>query len=619
MEEVFTQRQNYATITAFKDYSKLIDKKKSLNSPSVDLDIFDGDEEEVVIERRNRKLADDLFENLGKPKVGRLLDFPEKRDKRRTHFFYGDSSVNEQVSLNYIVSGFDTTNDNQIKRHYGNAFSEITITTTERSIRKYGDKVTIKIYHGTKFRRFNSIYFKKNFHVVSITINTKTGNFTVLDKSKNGSKTNSKFRTNCFMVLNNIVTSNYSFFNAKRKFNKQSRIYNQMVEPFNDIEFTTKLNEILFEGCGNPFVNYTSDPNKFTTDLMDYFVKKKNIKVPNGNIEYFLTKFYPTEKFLKKNDRKLVASVLDMIGLKSKATIKILHKHPELDLSGLSWICGKLGNNYSKYLPNLEDSVLKKSNRVDGPYAYTGLNKRGLSEYKESNQLLPLLDIEKENLIKVLSNDTTNRSILGEQSVRMYDDHFNMINKIRKYDPTIYMKARTFKEFNDEHRELSKILSGIRKGWVIEYQYDEKTLNDIESPIECLYDDKTLHTLYPTILKREEDYIEEGDFMHHCVASYADKDKSMIVSLRNENGTDRVTIEYEIQNGKPIQKRYFCNGVPPDTFNDGLLLLDDKIRLHSRWGTLNWKEKKKVPIKINGIQIPYEDRGPRQPEFQIPF
>lgn len=615
MEDLFTERFNYATITSFKNYSKLTDKDKSFNSMHSDLDTFEDDEVEVNTHRRTSL----FLESFVKPKVGRLVDFPQRRDKRKTHFFYGNSDVSERVNLNYAIQEFDTTKDTQIKRHFGNPFSEITIKTTERSIRRHGDKITIKIYHGIKYRRFNSIYFRKSYHVSSLTINTKTGNFITLDKSKNGNKTSSKFRTNCFMQLNNSVITDHSFLNVRKKFNKTSRLYNQMLDAFNDIQFTSKIQEMLFGDEVKSFGNYTVDPNKFTVDLMNYFIKKKEIKIPNGEIDYYFTKFYPTEKYLKKNERKLIASVLDMIGLKSKSTIKILHKHPDLDLIGLSWLCSKLGENYSKYLHNIEDCILKKSYRTDGPYSYVGLNKNEFKFNIANIVNVPLLEVEKQNLLKVLADDTTNRSVLGEQSTRMYDDHFNMINKIRKYDPTIFMKAKTFKEFNDEHRELSKILSGIRKGWVIEYQYDNKTIDDIEAPLECLFDDKTLHTLYPVILKREEDYIEEGDFMHHCVASYADKDKSMIISLRNENGTDRVTIEYQIQNGKPVQKRHFCNGVPPETFTDGLLLLDDKVRLHAKWGTLNWKEKKKVPIKINGIEISTEDRGPRQPEFAFPF
>ena len=119
--------------------------------------------------------------------------------------------------------------------------------------------------------------------------------------------------------------------------------------------------------------------------------------------------------------------------------------------------------------------------------------------------------------------------------------------------------------------------------------------------------------LYPHILKREEEYGEEGSFMHHCVASYADKDKSMIVSLRTEDQMDRVTIEYDIQTGKPIQKRHFCNAKPPEYFDVPSVVLDDKIKKLARWGILNWVEKKKVNVKINGIEIVPENTGPRLP------
>lgn len=619
MEEIYTEKFSHATITLFRDYSKLTEKKTSLNSMHVNLDGFE-DEEEFFDDSytTNEKLLSSVLREP-EPVKGRVVNFPTKNGKKKTHFFYENSDVVERFNLNFAIYEFDTINDRQIKRHYGNPFSEVTITTTERSVRKFGDKVTIKIYHGSKYRKFNSIYFKKSYHVFSVTINTKTGNFTILEKSKNGRNSNSKFRTNSFMMLNNTAISNYSFFNVAKNFKKKSRLYNEMINSFNDVEFTSKIHELLFGNKPKLFVNYTTNPNKFTTDLMSFFVEKKQIRIPDGDIEYLLSKFYPTEKYLKKNDRKLVASVLDTIGLKSKSTIKIVHKYPNIDLEGLHWLCNRLGDNYSKYLGNLNDDVLSRSSRTDTPYSYGGITKETLLHFSSQQRYIPLSDIEKENLIRVLSDDSTNRNILSGQSIRMYDDHFNMIDKIRKYIPDIFMKAKSMKEFNEEHRELSKILSGIRKGWVIEYQYDEKTLKDIEEPIQCLYDDKSLHTLYPVILKREEEYVEEGDFMHHCVASYADKDKSMIVSLRNEDGSDRVTVEYEIQNGKPIQKRHFCNKVPPETFNDGLLLLDDKIRLHARWGTLNWKEKKKVPVKINGMEINLDDRGPRQAEFRLPF
>jgi hypothetical protein len=224
-----------------------------------------------------------------------------------------------------------------------------------------------------------------------------------------------------------------------------------------------------------------------------------------------------------------------------------------------------------------------------------------------------LYDSEKENLIKIVNSvDYNGTEFFSERMIQLFQDHFKMIDKVREYDTTCSMKARTMTEFNDEHRELSKIISAIKKGWVIEYEYDDRTIKDIESSIDAMINLGTEEEpvlgdlkmkLYPYILKREEDYTEEGGFMHHCVASYADKDRSMIVSLRSENQMDRVTCEYDIQTGRCVQERYFCNAQPPNEYVLALKYLKSKIEKHARFGTLNWKEKKKVPIKINGVEI----------------
>jgi hypothetical protein len=184
-----------------------------------------------------------------------------------------------------------------------------------------------------------------------------------------------------------------------------------------------------------------------------------------------------------------------------------------------------------------------------------------------------------------------------------------MINKIRVYDPLLHMKATNEKEFIEEHTELSKLVTAIKKGWVIEYQFNKKMLDEIEKPIKsyCICEnvphEKDFVLLYPKVLKREEEYIEEGNFMHHCVATYADQERSIIISLRNEDGSDRITCEYKIQDGKLVQSRHFCNGSVPEHFKDALEVLSDKVLIHARWGTLNWLEKKKVPVQINGIEI----------------
>jgi hypothetical protein len=397
-----------------------------------------------------------------------------------------------------------------------------------------------------------------------------------------------------------------------------------MNEIFDDVEFTRQVQKFI--GIPPSHINYSSNVATFVLDLIDFFVKKKEIKIPNGNFVHFMTKFYPTKKYLKKNDNKLIASVLDMIGIKSKITIKILHKNQHIDLFSFKWLCEILGNNYTKYLSNIKEDVFNwKSNRGVDPFTHDGFNKH-LINYNEENKKFYLKDVEKENLIRILNSDGHLINFLNESNNQELSDHFKMIHKLREYLPDLYMKARTHQELTAEHRELSKMIAAIKKGWVIEYQYDEKTISEIERPIDFVVnlgtDDDPIFRLdtsmgdkklYPCILKREEEYVEEGSFMHHCVASYSDKDKSMIVSLRTEDENDRVTIEYDIQTGKPIQKRHFCNANPPQHFHNCIIMLDARIKQQARWGTLNWKEKKKVPVIINGVQIQQEQLGPRTP------
>lgn len=619
MEDIITQKFSFASIVPLKNYCRLDERKNLTRIMNDGLDDLHSEDFDVfsMISTTNPP-------RLNKPKTGKIVSLPEK-NKRKIFFFESKEPIEERFQLSYVYQHnkthtFDTNNDRQIKRHYGNPFSEISITTVERSVRRRDDKITIKIYVGHKFRRFNCIYFKKTFRVFSITINTKTGNFTTAIVSKNKVGNNTRFRVNSFGDLNNMLGS---LLTVKGHISDDSRLKNQFDETFNDLLFTTKIQNALSIDLG--CVSYGKNNTMFTKDLIKLFVNLKKIKVPDGDYEFWLTNLYPTEKFLKKNDRKLIASILDMVGLKSKYLVKILHEYPTIDFFGLYRFCQFFGSDFSKYTANINPGVYKnsyrKESRVDMWMTKNTITNRMM------HKKFYLLDIEKENLIKIVNSvDYNGTEFFGERMIQLFEDHFNMIDKIKEYDSTCFMKSKTMAEFNDEHRELSKMISAIKKGWVIEYEYDIKTINDIEKPIDAMLNVGTEEEpilsdlkmkIYPHILKREEDYSEEGSFMHHCVASYADKDRSMIISLRTENQMDRVTCEYDIQTGRCLQERYFCNGKPPEQYELALKYLKTKIEKHARFGTLNWKEKKKVPIKINGVQISLENRPPRTPFDEI--
>jgi hypothetical protein len=103
--------------------------------------------------------------------------------------------------------------------------------------------------------------------------------------------------------------------------------------------------------------------------------------------------------------------------------------------------------------------------------------------------------------------------------------------------------------------------------------------------------------------------------MHHCVATYSDKQKSIIVSIRTKDGKDRVTCEFHCQDGKLIQARHFCNKQPPADMMLAVEQLSIKTKKFARLGILHSIEMKKVPIIINGIEVDKNFGGLNQHRF----
>jgi hypothetical protein len=91
--------------------------------------------------------------------------------------------------------------------------------------------------------------------------------------------------------------------------------------------------------------------------------------------------------------------------------------------------------------------------------------------------------------------------------------------------------------------------------------------------------------------------------MHHCVASYSNKEISIIISLRKDDpfGTERVTNEFDVRDKSCLQSRYFCNAAPPENFVEALDILKTKILEYK--GSIKSLEKREIPLVINGKQV----------------
>jgi len=105
------------------------------------------------------------------------------------------------------------------------------------------------------------------------------------------------------------------------------------------------------------------------------------------------------------------------------------------------------------------------------------------------------------------------------------------------------------------------------------------------------------------LLKIDGEYTEEGSHMHHCVASYADKERSIIVSVRegSPTGSERVTCEFDVRDKSCVQEKYFCNAVPPERFEFALEKTRHRIKIFR--GSIKSTSKEKVPLVINGVQL----------------
>jgi len=610
METLLEQIFDYAVITPFKNYSDLSERRKSMNTFVGEIDEIDEIDDEDFF--GNKTLHSNIRFINSENKIGKFVILTHREPKKDTKFFYsGVENLGEKIQINFAykhpsvnTNSLYTNKEETIKKHFINPFSEVNLIRLSRSIRIKGDRITIKIYRQEKKRDIFCRFYRKVTSVHSVTID-KNFNFITLSIKKTSNSNKKIFRKNSFKTFQQIITTNYGLFGKKT--NLIPSHYDELTKDFDNIFNDEEFYDVVCRELGITRTDVT-DRHNFFDSFIKKFVERKGIKVPN-DYKDLLINFYPTQKFLKKNENKLIASILDYFGYKSKSTIKLFHLVPNIDISFFILVCSLIGNDYSKYIANLRLELFKLENKKE---RNSGKQKElhNKSFYREinNNNNLILEDKEKENLIHILNsieNINNVDAFIGE-----YIDHLMMIRKIRDYIPEFIIRSKTYSDFNTEHLELSKMMLEIRKGWVIEYEFNEKMVEDVETPIEVLKDKEKI-TLYPHILKREEEYAEEGAFMHHCVGTYADRQSSIIISLRTEDKSDRVTSEFLTQTGMRVQSRHFCNADPPEYFKIALELLCDKTNKYARYGMLNSLSKKKVRAKINGIEVKSEIPPPR--------
>jgi len=644
MNTEYIQKFTVARIKPFKNYSTLSEKcviydtdERTSPSPvmSSDSDPFDD------IPQLTRKFT--VSAVIKQDSIPPILNV-NLYYKNNRNFFYTTTPTNKftnralkdspevecepvkLVSAKKITTGvsadyYETVKGKQIKRHYNNPFSSIEIHKMERWVKREGDKVTIKRYNLTKTRKLNSKYFRKNSSSTTITFDIKKGNFLVVIYESYKKKKKKSFYSNSFASLEQALPSVFKVNSFP--ISRGSEHYTAFIEEFDDQEFKDSFLDILM-GKGRVYgVGYDSFVKDFMHYWMPRFVELKEIKLPNDGLK-LLKAFYPTEKYLKKNNRKLVASILDRIGILSRVTNKILHNHPDLELRQLLKLCDLLGKNYPKYLGNVSDEFFERTR--SGPYDRGfGSGFRDLLYENVSRFTFDISKTEKENMVHIMNDIATIHNSPAYGVIDQFYDHFIMRDKLRAYYPELSLNVKKWDTFVVEHNRYSAMERNIKKGYSTHLIFERQIVDEIEQPIEVVVsndlpieylpdpkDQRAYERMYqnhvptytkyvfqPKLLRTSEDYSGEGSYMHHCVAGYIDYSTSIIVSLRC--GTDRVTCEYSTRDKKLQQARYFSNKNAPDYYTKALKALDDRIR--SIPMSIEPLEKRLVPLMINGKPV----------------
>ena len=596
---ILNQRVNFFSIKAHRNYSMLESRKFLYGVKNIDL--------------QTKGIVDLLFftDDGEKKQITNLVSsftLPPAKYKNKVYF---TSNRGEWESLPVQPCfkdhpTFNTTSVRQLKNHYNNPFSEVTTTIFERNITLTETFLSVRVNRYTKFRGLNTRYFKKNQRSFGFKIDFKTGNITSYESNGNKKNKSSKIRRNSFIFLSNIFKIILDSPNAMTKQGRQEKgLQNKIDNEFDNQVFLDTLYRTLcsimdiedysYKIVKNPDINLISEM------VIKLFVKLKKIKVPNEYTNY-LVNWYPTQKYLKKNDNKLILSILDRLNLKTKSFVKLFHDNPNINIKNLITLSMMFGYaDLKKYITNLDsryyiDNLSLSRQNLENSYPNTKENYEYNLKQREKSRLVKLLN----SVFYDMGKDSLPENLVGDQ-MRQIVDHILMINKIREYIPTIELNCTNIKDFHHEHIEYSKIERSIQKGYSIEYTFDQRLVNRVEQEIIAPVGDDFY---IPVILKTDGEYTEEGSHMHHCVASYADRELSLIISIRKNGrvGHERVTCEFNVKSKDLVQAKYFCNAIPPEEFQLAIKKLTHLIKTYR--GSIQSTGKQKIPLVINGIQIP---------------
>lgn len=426
-------------------------------------------------------------------------------------------------------------------------------------IEKNGDKVVLKLFQGFKHRRAGNSWFKINKNVDYISVNTKTGDVYngYIHGYQRKIKAAKKIRRNSF------------FGDPVNTFKVQMKnIFSHYTDKAHD-EITTVFTTFLYNIDQKNCFEYLT----FSERLFRFYLTKRGIKFPN-NFSIYATELWGPEikKLLKKNENKLIDSVMVKYGLTGKKIKKALHQCVRLNIS-LYQNCKKV---FGEWVTQEENEII-----LD------------LLNSQLSNHSFP------ERFTELVSNEELKRVYSLFKQVYVHEnldpwtffDHVRMYTELRLYgeNDLRWHSFENKEDFRKEHLDWTDKLEHYRRG---SYQriYPEYMYELISKPI---YGD-----FHPVLLDNSLNYNDESNLQSNCVKGYIGKPSSIIISLRTgESLETRATIEYvltkknDVVNVDRVQSLGKFNQRLQEYWTPILLKLDEQVLSCIR-------DKRYEPVKL---------------------
>lgn len=484
-----------------------------------------------------------------------LLHIPEGVYSQKHPFFQREKSYHDEETFS---------------KNYGNPLFSLSSEKFMLVVERDGDKVSIKYFLYYNHRRPGVFWFKLRKDVYFLSVNTKTGNVYsghILNYQKKRKKTR---KIHCNLFINDPVKDfAVSLKNSLTQYNPAD------------------ASSITFSAI-DLFINLVDGRDDLTmganTRLFKFYLDKKQIKYPN-NFNIFGKEFYGKEfrTILKKNDNKLVDSIMKYHSVRGDKLRKVLHSVSKygfglykqaIDFFGESWV--NQDYNFLKALIEQENTLPISAN-VKTQF----VNYVSPKEKKRFFNLFKLFVFE-----SVV--DTHNLS-----------DHINFYVQLKYYgDTEVEWKSDGYSrhKFNEEHNTWATKVSFFKGGTYERFYpeiYDEKI-----GQFEFCENNIPFHV---KLLKNSYDYNDESSIQSNCVRTYLGRASSIILSLRKNSfdSDERLTIEYLMENlnGKiyiePIQVRAKYNQPPDSSWENALNKLHEKMRkLSESKEPLTYKLKK---------------------------